>query len=232
MIAFFKGGSGDMHSWVAQQMYHEIPNDLTLAEVKEKHPELRRRAKEATFTLQYNGSHYTLANKLNLPDHVAKEIYDNYFRLFPGIKDFHKYQIAFSWEKGYMRCCRVTKRKRFIKHAEAISKGTFEGDAKAFGSLKAHVANMSCNSIIQGSAATQTEIAMALIFRWIMENRKFNKIKIVLQIHDEIVLEGFQKHSEEIAKQLKFCMEAAWKKTMVSLTGCNVEPWIGREYTK
>lgn len=229
MLEFFKSGSGDMHSYIAKQLYPDlIASDMVESEVKKKFPDLRRKAKAATFALQYGGSHYTLAGNLNIPTDMAKDIYDRYFRTFRRLRMYHKRARNQMRQLRYIKCCSVTGRKRFIRDASKLFEGTYDGNVNK---IMRALDNQVVNNIIQGSSATMTKMAMIWLFRWIMDNKKFNKVKMVLMVHDEIVLECYHTYAEEVASKLKYFMEAA-AKVILSDLDCAANPWIGTYYQK
>lgn len=234
LIEFFEKGLGDMHSYIASKIYPELA-EVPLAEIKKKYPELRDKAKSASFALQYGGNGNTIADNLNLTKEEGNNIYLAYFEAFPGVRQYFDYVARKSFEDGYVLIDEVTKSKCFIfqfseykrlktrvnnpgfwqDYNREKQKGsvTFENILKPmvtkYFTMKGQIERMAYNYPIQGTAAAMTKVAALYLFNYIVEHKLFHRVKIVNLIHDEIILEVPEELAEAIAEQTKYYMEQA-----------------------
>lgn len=255
LIEFFKNGGGDMHAHIAKQIFKDKLAKLSLKEVKEKHPDLRAKAKAAGFAIQYGGSGYTIADNMNIPHAEGEIIYNQYFKAFPKLKDYFEKIFNTSLNDGYIKINSVTNRKRKVDNIDMIKsvkenkpfwdkyynekdsggKTTWFEKAKEkvryYNTLKSSIYRLCLNTPIQGTAADMSKLAGILVFRWIMENNKFGIIKIVNFVHDEYVLESPQKSVDKVADMLKENMEKA-SKFFVRELSITVNPVISKVWQK
>ncbi len=162
--AFSKGL--DIHTATAAKVFgvplDEVTNDM------------RRKAKMVNFGIIYGISAFGLSERLNIPRVEAKEIIESYFTQYPDIKLYMDQQIAFAHEHGYVET--MMKRKRYLRD---INSGNI--NARNFAERNA------INAPIQGSAADMIKIAMILIYNEF--NRLKLKSKLILQVHDELIVD-------------------------------------------
>lgn len=176
----------DIHTQTASEVFRVDPEEVD--------PELRRRAKAINFGLAYGMSAYGLSQDLNVSQEEAKEYMDRYFDRFPGMKDFIDKCITQAREKGYVET--LLKRKRYlpdINHRVPHRRNFAE--------------RMAINTPIQGTAADIMKLAMLKVDQ---ELEKWPEVSMLLQVHDELVLEVPEKDIEKVGKVVKSAMESAY----------------------
>ncbi|EEF84232.1 DNA polymerase I [Borreliella spielmanii] len=181
-----------------KDIHTETASKLFKIEEKEITPNLRRIAKSINFGIIYRMSDFRLAKELGITKEEAKGFIDSYFDSYPKIKEFIINQINFVRNTGYSET--ILKRRRYIK--EINSNNYLERSAAE---------RISINSIIQGSAADIMKIAMVKVFNE-FKSKKMES-KILLQVHDEMLIESPIKEENEVKKILKIMMETAYTLT-------------------
>lgn len=181
-----------------KDIHTETASKLFKIEEKEITPNLRRIAKSINFGIIYRMSDFRLAKELGITKEEAKGFIDSYFDSYPKIKEFIINQINFVRNTGYSET--ILKRRRYIK--EINSNNYLERSAAE---------RISINSIIQGSAADIMKIAMVKVFNEFKSKKM--KSKILLQVHDEMLIESPIKEENEVKKILKIMMETAYTLT-------------------
>lgn len=253
LLEFFKSGGGDMHSYVAQQIYKDKLGKLTLKEIKDQYPELRTAAKAAGFAIQYGGNGYTIANNMNIDSKLGEEIFENYMKAFPKLKNYFDKVFKETINNGYILLNKVTNRKRFVPDLDRLK--LLEGNdefwekfkeektkdsnwykaavakLRPLWGLKSTVYRLSLNTPIQGTAADMSKVAGVLILRWIIKNKSFGKVKIVNFVHDEYVIECHPKKAETISAMMKSCMEEA-ANVFTKILKIKVDPVITKVWKK
>ena len=187
MIEAFKHGQ-DIHTATAARVFGIKPEEVT--------PEMRRNAKTVNFGLIYGISAYGLSQRLDIPRKEAAEIIDNYFKQYPGVKEYMDNQIKFARKHGYVET--IMGRRRYLKDinsANAVVRGFAERNA--------------INAPIQGSSADMIKIAMIDIFETF--NKKNFKSKMILQVHDELVFDTHKDEAEAVKKIVRDKMVNAIK---------------------
>ena len=179
-------GAKDIHRITASQVFH-IPFD----EVTETE---RRNAKAVNFGIVYGISSFGLSQDLSITRKEAAKYIDNYFETYPGIKKFLDDAVAHAKEMGYV----VTLFGRRRPVPELSSSNFMQ---RSFGE------RVAMNSPIQGTAADVMKLAMIGVNRALKE--KNMKSKIVLQVHDELLIEAHKDELEEVKKILQYEMEHA-----------------------
>lgn len=176
----------DIHKITAAQVFGMAEDDVT--------SELRSQAKAINFGIVYGISAFGLAKQLGISRTDAAEYIKNYLETYPGIDDFMKNYQNFAKEHGYIET--ISGRKCYIK---AIN------DKNPM--VRAEGERLSINAPIQGSAADVIKIAMInLDNRFRSENID---AKIILQIHDELIIETKEGNATEIAKIIEKEMQTA-----------------------
>ena len=163
----------DVHAATAAKIFHEDLADVTADQ--------RRIAKTANFGIMYGISTFGLAERLRCSRTEAKQIIDDYFASFPSIRGFIDATIAQARERGYVET--LFGRRRYIADIGA-------GNA----AVRALAERNAVNAPIQGTAADIIKLAMNAVDRRLREGGF--RARMVLQIHDELLLEVPQ---EEIA---------------------------------
>nr|WP_267508113.1 DNA polymerase I [Borreliella afzelii] len=178
-----------------KDIHTETASKLFKIEEKEITPDLRRIAKSINFGIIYKMSDFRLAKELGITKEEAKGFINSYFDSYPKIKEFITNQINFVRNTGYGET--ILKRRRYIK--EINSNNYLERSAAE---------RIAINSIIQGSAADIMKIAMVRVFNE-FKSKKMES-KILLQVHDEMLIESPIKEKNEVEKILKIMMETAY----------------------
>lgn len=183
MLDAFKHGL-DIHRKTASEVFHVDYDDVNDLE--------RSEAKAVNFGIVYGISDYGLSQNLNIPRKAAKEYIDNYLGHFVGIKDYMSEEIKNGKDKGYVET--IFKRRRYIP----------ELNAKNF-NIRSFGERIALNTPIQGSAADIIKIAMVKVYN---ELKKRNlKSKLIIQIHDELVVDTAEDEIEEVKELMKDLME-------------------------
>lgn len=253
LIEFFLTGGGDMHAYIAQQIYHKELKGLTLAEIKENYPKLRSAAKAAGFAIQYGGTGFTIADNMDITPDEGEEIYQNYMKAFPKLKEYFDKTFEDTLEQGYIKTNNVTNRKRFIDNIDKVksmmknkkfwlkyleakkTKSDFYYEVlpsvKKFGTARSAIYKLGLNTPIQSTAADMAKMAGVIFLNWIIKNKKFGSIKIVNFVHDEYVVECAARSAEKVAQALKESMEEA-ADCFTKVLKIKVEPMISKVWKK
>ena len=185
MIQAFKNGE-DIHKQAASKVFN-IPID-------EVTKEQRNSAKAVNFGIVYGISDFGLGEQLHISRKQAKQYIDQYLELYSGIKQFMTNIVEEAKEKGYVET--EFKRRRYIPELKSNNYMV-----RQFGQRAA------MNTPIQGTAADIMKIAMINVLKEIKSRNL--KSKIVLQVHDEMMIEAPIEEAEEIKEILKNKMENA-----------------------
>ena len=185
MIEAFNSGA-DIHTISASQVF-KVP-------VEEVSKQLRSKAKAVNFGIVYGISEFGLAEQIDIKRNEAKQYIEQYLETYHGIKEFMSDIVEDAKRKGYVST--EFGRRRYIPE---LSSNNYM--VRKFGDRAA------MNTPIQGTAADIMKIAMIKVYKELKERGL--KSKIVLQIHDELLLEVLVEEIEEVAKLLKECMESA-----------------------
>jgi DNA polymerase-1 len=187
LISAFKKGE-DIHTFTACEVFGVTPEKVT--------PEMRRMSKAINFGIAYGMSAYGLAKELKISPKSAETIINRYFNRYPGIKEYIQKTIEFAKENGYVKT--LVGRKRYIPELFSSNKGVKELGQR-----------MAINTPIQGSAADLIKCAMVALQK---ELKKHNlKTAIILQVHDELVLEVPEEEIEIIKELAPKIMENPFK---------------------
>jgi len=176
----------DIHAMTASEMFG-VP-------VKGMPAEIRRRAKAINFGIIYGISAFGLANQLGIPRGEADAYIKKYFERFPGIRDYMESTKAFVREHGYVET--IFGRRIHIRDVKAASAAH-----RAFGERQA------INAPIQGSAADIIRRAMVRLPPALAENDL--DAQLLLQVHDELVLEAADSHANGVCEVARAVMEKA-----------------------
>ena len=186
LIDAFKHGA-DIHTSTAMRVFNiEKPEDVT--------PNDRRNAKAVNFGVVYGISDFGLSNNLGISRKEAKAYIETYFERYPGIKDYMESVVREARDKGYVET--LFKRRREIPD---INSRNFN--------VRGFAERTAINSPIQGSAADILKIAMIHLDQAL--ERGAYKTKMLLQVHDEIVLQVPSDELAAIKELVKETMESA-----------------------
>lgn len=185
MIEAFKHNE-DIHTKTASQVFNVSMEDVT--------SELRGAAKAVNFGIIYGKSDFGLADDLNIPVPKAKEYIESYFAKYHKIKEFMDTTVEKASEDGY--AVTILNRRRYIPEIKS-SNFMERNRGKRF----------AMNAPIQGSAADIIKIAMINVHKKLEENNL--KSKLILQVHDELIVEAIDEEIDIVKKIVKEEMENA-----------------------
>ena len=185
MIDAFKHGE-DIHSKTASQIF-----DVDIKDVTSKQ---RIEAKAINFGIIYGKTDFGLSQDLNIPVATAKAYIDSYFNKYPKIKEFMDEAVESATETGYATT--ILNRRRYIPEIKA-SNFIVRNQGKRF----------AMNAPIQGSAADIIKVAMVNVYNKLKENNM--KSKLILQVHDELIVEAVDEELEMAEKIVREEMENA-----------------------
>lgn len=185
MVEDFNSGH-DIHRATASKIFKKEIDEVTT--------DMRRKAKTANFGIIYGISAFGLAERMEVSRSEAKDLIDEYFATYPGVKEYMDKSIVKAREKGYTetlfgRRCQLPD----INSRNAIVRGYAERNA--------------INSPIQGTAADIIKIAMINIDRRIREMNL--KSRMILQVHDELNFTVYNDEKEVLESLVKQEMESA-----------------------
>ncbi|MBP3293393.1 MAG: DNA polymerase I [Clostridia bacterium] len=184
----------DIHTAVAAQVFGVDEDDVT--------PELRRRAKAVNFGIVYGIGEFSLSKDLGITRRQAKEYIDNYLRTYYGVDAYLKQTIETAKEQGYTTT--LFGRRRYIPELKSTNR-----NLRAFGE------RVAMNSPIQGTAADVIKIAMIRVSKALKEAGI--DARLIMQVHDELIVEAKEDCADAAAEILVREMENAVK-TAVPLT--------------
>ena len=187
LISAFESGE-DLHSTVASQVFG--------VESTEVNAEMRRTIKAMSYGLAYGLSSFGLAQQLDIDPVAASELMNKYFERFGGIRDYLKTVVISAKEKGYTET--VLGRRRYLPDLNHENRQRREIAERA-----------ALNAPIQGSAADIIKIAMLNVYKQISEHNL--KSRLLLQVHDELILEVAVDEKVKLKEIVKSEMENAYK---------------------
>lgn len=176
----------DIHTLTASSVFHVPMEEVTRLQ--------RSRAKEVNFGIVYGMSDFGLSENLKISRKEAKEYITNYFKQYESVKTYMDNKIQECKENGYVTT--ILHRKRNIPE---INNSNY--NVRSFGERTA------MNTPIQGSAADIIKIAMIKVYRALKEGNY--KSKLLLQVHDELLIEAYEDEIEDVKILLKENMESA-----------------------
>ena len=190
MTAAFLSGE-DVHAVTASQVFG-IPLELVTSEE-------RRRAKAVNFGIVYGISAYSLSQDLGVFVNEAKSYMDAYLRRFSGVAKYQKDVVEQGREQGYVET--LFHRRRYLPELKASDFNT-----RSFGE------RVALNMPIQGTAADVIKLAMVRVFRRL--EREGLRARLILQVHDELIVECPEKECEQVKALLTEEMENAVRYTV------------------
>lgn len=183
LIEAFKNGQ-DIHTKVAADIYGVEECDVTKL--------MRSTAKAVIFGIVYGISGFGLGENLNIDRKQAQEFINKYYELYPGVKNYMDNIVKEAYETGSVRT--LFNRKRTI---EELNNKNYM--------IRSSGERIALNTPIQGTSADIIKKAMVLVFE---EFKKANiKSKMVLQIHDELVIDTIKEEEEQVTEIVKNVME-------------------------
>lgn len=183
MIADYLSGK-DIHSATASKIFGVPEHDVT--------PNMRRVAKSVNFGIIYGISAYGLSQNINTTPKEAGAFINKYLEIYPKVKEYGDKQIELARQNGYVST--IMGRVRHIPDINSTNH-TVRGFAE----------RVAKNMPLQGSASDIIKIAMINVFKRF--NQEKLKSKLIIQIHDELVVDCFPGESEKVKNILKQEME-------------------------
>ncbi len=177
----------DIHTRTASEVF-----GVPMEQVTEQ---LRRSAKAVNFGIVYGISDFGLARNLNIPVKKAARYIERYFTRFSGVRQYMDDIITKAKNDGYVTT--LLGRRRYLPELKSQNY-----NVRSFGERAA------LNTPIQGTAADIIKLAMINVWRELNEGGFSSKL--ILQVHDELIVDAAQNETEAIKKLLKRCMENAY----------------------
>ena len=176
----------DLHNYVGSRVF-DVPVD-------EVTPELRRRVKALSYGLVYGLSAFGLSQQLKISAGEAKKIMDNYFERFGGVKRYLDHVVEVAKQTGYTET--LYGRRRYLPELNSSNRVARENAERA-----------ALNAPIQGTAADIIKLAMLRVDREIA--RQQLNSRVLLQVHDELVVEVAPGELEQMTELVEREMDAA-----------------------
>lgn len=210
MIEEFLHGSGDMHSLCAKLVFHEELKDIPVKDIKRLRPDLRKRVKPIEFSQQFGGSEHAIAASLGCSIEEALKFKTAYDKGFAGITAFKNKGSKFVRSHGYIVISPITGHKmywwdwqqwkeenteftpEFWDEYKQYHKGTNDEVAQKVRhhfQVQSKYDRMALNTPTQGTGACIIKTAAINLFKWIMQNNMFDKVKLCAMVHDELLVE-------------------------------------------
>ncbi|MDR2801719.1 MAG: DNA polymerase I [Prevotellaceae bacterium] len=180
------GRNEDIHAATAAKIFHEPLLQVTR--------EQRRQAKTANFGIIYGISHFGLAQQLQVSREEAKKLIDGYFATYPDVKNYMEKAILAAEQQGFVTTIFGRIRKLRDIHSRNMT-------------VRGYAQRNAINAPIQGSAADIIKIAMIRVYEQLQQRRL--QSRLILQVHDELVLDVYQPELEEVKQIVQHEMENA-----------------------
>ena len=175
----------DVHSSTASKIFG-VP-------IEEVTKDMRSRAKAVNFGIVYGQSRYGLASSLGISPFEAQDFIDRYFATYPDVKKYMDDTIKFAYAHGYVET--IYGRKRYLSSGLLSTNGKIQEAAQ----------RAAINAPIQGTAADVMKIAMVRLNNDFIKNNI--KSKIIIQVHDELVIETVNTEVDKVEVLVKKAME-------------------------
>lgn len=175
----------DIHSSTAAKIF-DVP-------VEQVTKDMRSKAKAVNFGIVYGQSRYGLASSLGISPFEAQDFIDRYFASYPDIKNYMDETIKFAYAHGYVET--LYGRKRYLSSGLLSTNGKIQEAAQ----------RAAINAPIQGTAADVMKLAMVRVQNDFLKNNI--KSKIIIQVHDELVIETINTELEDVKCIVKSAME-------------------------
>ncbi|MDA3924559.1 MAG: DNA polymerase I [Kiritimatiellae bacterium] len=186
MLEAFKNNL-DIHRETAARVYDMMPGLVT--------DEMRSAAKMVNFGIIYGISAFGLSQRLNIPRKAAAVLINNYFAQYPGVKTYMDQSIADAKEKGY--AVTLLGRRRYLRDINSRN-----------GTTRQSAERNAINTPIQGTSADLIKLAMVNMDRALLERGL--KTKMVLQIHDELLLDVPKNEVDEVRELVANVMSGVY----------------------
>lgn len=193
--AFLEGE--DIHTSTAKKVFH----------VETVDSEQRRRAKAVNFGIIYGIGPWSLSEDIGVTVKEAESFITRYLEVYPEIKDYMTNIVEFAKTHGYVET--ILKRRRYIP----------ELSSKVY-ALREFGKRTSLNAPIQGSAADIIKLAMIKLHKYLKDNQK--QSKLILQVHDELILEVVPEELDEMKQVVPRIMQDAYPLIVSLKTSCDI----------
>ncbi len=196
LLDIFASGK-DVHSGVAASVFGVEEKDVT--------SDMRRKAKVINFGIIYGMGILALKKNLGTTREEAQNFYDNYFLTFPAVKNYMESVKEFAREHGYTET--LYGRRRYFKDIK--SKLPY---------LRAMAERMATNAPVQGTATADIiKLALSKVHRDLLTAGYAGKVKLLMQIHDELVYECPEADAEEVLELIKDSMEKVLEESYIPI---------------
>lgn len=185
MLQAFENGK-DIHADTAAQVFDMPPNMVT--------PLMRSRAKAVNFGIVYGIGAFSLSKDIGVSVKEAEAYIQSYFETYPNVKAYMDNSVQFGKDNGYV--VTMFGRRRYLPELESSNR-----NIQAFGK------RVAMNMPIQGTAADIIKIAMIKVYDRLKDEKL--KAKLILQVHDELIVECKEEISDQVALIVKEEMEQA-----------------------
>ena len=185
-MAAFKGDE-DIHARTAREVLGNEEGEVT--------PEMRRIAKAINFGIIYGMGPQKLSEQLGISTKVAREYIDAYYDRYRGVKQYKEKAIETAVEKGYVAT--LFNRRRYLPDISHSNNR-----------IRSEAERMAVNTPIQGTAADLIKMAMIQIYNRLAEEGF--QSKMILQVHDELVLEAPREEADPLISMIKEEMEGVY----------------------
>ena len=176
----------DIHAATAAKVFSVDINEVTRDQ--------RSRAKAVNFGIAYGQGAFGLAQNLGIPRAEAKQIIDDYFAQFPGVRNYMDEMIGYCRTNGFIKT--LMGRRRYLPDITSANN-----------TVRAQAERVAINAPMQGSAADIIKVAMVSIHRELKQRRM--KSKLLLQVHDELVFDAHNDEAEDLKTLVRDRMEGA-----------------------
>jgi DNA polymerase-1 len=187
MLDAFNSGD-DIHRRTAAQVFGVDEDDVT--------KQMRSSAKAVNFGIVYGISDFGLSRQLDIPRKQAGEFIAKYFETFPKVRQFMTDSVEFGRENGYVKT--LYGRRIYLPQLRSSNYNQRTGAER-----------VAMNAPIQGSAADIMKLAMIAVFNGLREAGL--KSKLILQVHDELIIDALKSESEKAMRLVKARMEGVAK---------------------
>lgn len=185
LIEIFKNGK-DIHTAVASEVFAVPLNEVT--------KEMRRQAKVINFGMLYGMGINALRQNLKTDRKSAQEFYNKYFLVYAELSAYLEKVKAEAALRGYTKT--LFGRRRY-----------FDGFNSSLPFIRAQAERMAINAPIQGTQADIIKMAMFQVDQFLQERKLKDRVKLILQIHDEVIYEVDEDKAKEVAVEIKKIME-------------------------
>jgi DNA polymerase I len=221
MIDEYTIGGQDLHSLTASKVYSQIRGEkVPVSSTENKH--LRSHGKTLNFAISYGASAYKISKSLSISKEEGQDIIDSFYKSFPSLRNFFREGHKFVLSHGYVLIDSFTKRRSYFPFFTEFNELQEKIDLlkkdklpvpksywSDFFTYKGEMERSSQNYRIQGLAASMTKAALVMLYDRLYKEKQLDKVKILLALHDEIVLECDEELKEATDKLLQQFMISA-----------------------